>query len=90
MADVEDNGGVFQAAYADNLITLSIVNEQVAQMEESMLSHPGYKDVSDDMTFYDEDGGEDKDKDEDEDDNAFSEIAFPDFPSSNMQFDTEI
>ena len=88
MADVEDNGGVFQAAYADDLITLSTVNEQVAQMEESMLSQPGYEGVSGDMTFSGED--KDEDEDEDEDDNTFSEIAFPDFPSSNMQFDTEI
>ena len=39
--NVEDDGGFHCAVYADELISLSIANGQITQMQEAVLSRPG-------------------------------------------------
>ena len=39
--NIEDDGGFHRAVYADKLISLSIANGQITQMQEAVLSRPG-------------------------------------------------
>ncbi|KAF8444454.1 hypothetical protein L210DRAFT_3642698 [Boletus edulis BED1] len=42
LQNIEDDGEFYRAAYADDLITLSISNAQLNQARECMLSRPGF------------------------------------------------
>lgn len=57
LSDVEDDGGYHRAVYADELVALTVAEEQVNQMKEVVDSraHPIWPDLNDDSLSEDED-----------------------------------